>query len=205
MLKVNSGWLKATCVKNLSSLEGQISSTIYEEKYPLIGRTYKLDAMYVMNELRDPAGRCIPRNPWDITQDIIKVHIFGWTSPEDVFGEPEGFPMQWFIYREEGFWGPYEWFKRKGINIRVPGWQDVIQKRIYDKGIWKPGKIIKETKKSYAMPNTAESNAFAKMQKQAMSPGGEFYDKPYYDLQVKGGRVVEPGKVTKSLILSGDL
>jgi hypothetical protein len=199
MLQINRSWIKATCVQDLSGLKGEIKSDIYEEEYPLIGKTYKLDAMFVMNELRDAGGRCIPRNPWEIASDIIKVHLFGWTSPEDVFGEPEGFDQKSFIYYEDSD-KVYQWFKNKGINIRLPGYQDRIQE-IYDKGKWRPKQVMQGGKK-YAVPDTAESKSFAKMQKQECMPGGRYYDKPYYDLQVKAGKVIEPGKESKATLIS---
>ncbi len=216
MLRIFYNRVKAVCCEDLSHLEGKISSDIYEERYPVVGKAYKINAIYVMNELRDSAGRCIPRSPWDITKDIRKIHLFGWTSEMDVFEEQEGFDMSSFIYCEQGFSDsyPYEWFKRKGVNIRLPGWENEIQKMV-EKGMFKRNyyRTIEPYKSQYkAIKNigrhtsvSSEGRAFSKMQKQEMSPGGKYYDKPYYDLQVKGGRVVEPGKESKSLILSVDL
>jgi len=56
-LQINKDLTKATCIEDLSHLKGLVKSDVYEEEFPIIGKTYKLDSMYIINEWRDSQGR----------------------------------------------------------------------------------------------------------------------------------------------------
>ena len=196
MIQVYKEYTKATCVKDLSHIADNISSDLYEEKFPLIGKTYKIESIFLMNEKRDNKGRCVPNNPWDIGFDILVVHLFGWTTQENIFDEQEGFSFHSFMYSENSD-TIYQFFKDRGVNIRVPSYREDLEK-IYKTGSWKPKKSKDFTFKiSDASRSSPESKAFGKMMKQEMAKGGRYYDKPYHGLQVKNGFVVEEGKVTE--------
>lgn len=198
MIKINSHLLRATCIEDLSHLRGLVSSDIYEERFPRIGKTYKLNSMYVMNERRDSNNRCIPRNPWERSMDIIKIHMFGWKSELDDFDEESGFDYKSFIYHSDPD-KVYEYFLMRGINIRVPGFQDKIDDA-YRSGSFKRKKPTITFKSSDNIILSESARAFDRFVKSEMSPGGAHYDKPYYDLKVVGGRVVEPGKERATMI-----
>jgi hypothetical protein len=193
MIQVRKEYTKATCVKDMSKLNGRVSSSIYEESFPQIGKTYKIDSIFLMNEKRDEKGRCIPNNPWDIGFDILKVHLFGWKSQEDIFEEQEGFDYNSFIYYDDSD-KIYQYFKDRGLNIRVPSFKDDLDE-IYRKGSWrdKPVKSL-SFHISDASKFSPEAKAFGKMMRQEMSKGGRYYDKPYHGLEVRGGFVLEENK-----------
>lgn len=210
MLKINKPSTKATCIEDLSHLEGKISSDIYEEKFPIIGKTYKIDSAYLMNEKRDAAGRCVPKRGLDAWEDIIKIHLFGWKTPEDMFEEEEGFDNASFIYQDD----PdkiYRYLKERcNINIRLPSYKEKLAE-VYKSGRLKRGywfiSMPEDRQKSYL----AAQNAIAKhgrseegmkakkvYEKHILSPeckpGGQYYNKPYHGLKVVGERVVELGR-----------
>jgi len=132
-LQINKDLTKATCIEDLSHLKGLVKSDVYEEEFPIIGKTYKLDSMYIINEWRDSQGRCIPRRLIHSKQDIIKVHLFGWTTQEDMLGFQDGFDYNSFIYLENDD-SVYDYFKIRNLNIRTPGLDDKL-KQIYKDGI----------------------------------------------------------------------
>jgi len=200
-LQINKHLLRATCIEDLSHLKGIVKSDMYEEEFPIIGKTYKLDSMYLVNEWRDPHGNCIPRRPLHSKKDIIKVHLFGWTTQEDILELQEGFNYKSFIYLEPD--DAYEYLKLRGLNIRTVGLEERL-KKIYEDGSWKedawkkkldPKKLKAHEEFMRMKIDTSSYDKFWKLlYKQETSPGGFYHNKPYYGLTVRNERVVENNK-----------
>jgi len=192
-LQINKDLTKATCIEDLSHLKGLVKSDVYEEEFPIIGKTYKLDSMYIINEWRDSQGRCIPRRLIHSKQDIIKVHLFGWTTQEDMLGFQDGFDYNSFIYLENDD-SVYDYFKIRNLNIRTPGLDDKL-KQIYKDGIWKRNAWRKKHKPNINTCSKIDTSAYDKswklFYKQETGPGGYYHNKPYYGLPVINERVVE--------------
>lgn len=208
-LQINKDLTKATCIEDLSHLKGLVKSDVYEEEFPIIGKTYKLDSMFIINEWRDSNGRCIPRRPLHSIKDIIKVHLFGWKTQEDMFEDQEGFKHKSFIYDTDPD-KVYEYLKMKGLNIRTPGLEERLA-QIYKEGSWKedawkkkmePAKLRAHEEFMKLKIDTSAYDRFWKLlYKQETSPGGFYHNLPYYGLRVVNERVIEHERAQVSVEL----
>lgn len=204
MLRIRKEWTKATCVADLSYLNGKVLSSIYTENYPKIGTTYNIESIYLINEQRNGDGRCVPRRH-ESGMDVIEVHLKGWTSEKDEIGFEKGFPYNAFIFDQSGD-QIYEFLLKRGLNVRIPGFEDKL-KDVISKGILRLDywfqKKTEEQKKQYKAAQDAISKSASKMRitpeykeltriwRADCLPGGYYYDKPYHGLRVVNELVVE--------------
>ena len=176
---------KASVIEDLSHLKGIVKSSLFEEEFPIIGKTYTINKIELVNERRCPrTNQCIPRRGLDAYTDILKVHLFGWTTEEDMFESEVGFNYSSFIYSDDSD-SVYRWFRAIGINIRRFGFSEILE------SIYKNGTLKKKRCKLVIPKNLKSDNSLDKTIRDDSKPGGYYYDKPYYGLVVKNERVVE--------------
>lgn len=204
MLRIRKEWTKATCVADLSYLEGKISSSIYTERYPKVGTTYNIESIYLINEQRNGDGRCVPRRH-DTWSEVLVTHLVDWNSEQDDFGFYNGFPFNAFIYDKTSD-QIYEDLLKKGLNIRIPGFEEKLALAISEKRLRLDYWFIKKTEKEKKQYNSSwkaiksvASSEFGRSQARNVEkiwradclPGGYYYDKPYHGLRVVNELVVE--------------
>lgn len=191
MIKICKDYRRATCIVDLSHLKGKISSDLYEDDFPIIGSTYIVESIVLVNEKRDSLGRCIPRRGIELFEDNIKVFLKHWQTEEDMFGEEAGFNVNDFIYVDDDD-AIYESLKKRGINIRQAGLKSKLES-IYKSGVFKRKEPPKEVKSLNKLLKNLDTSILKSLVKSESKKGGFFHDKPYYGLPVYNEIVIEPG------------